>query len=329
MVNIENTKIGIMAPLPVHPDLNDAFAQWTDYLAVERRVSRHTVRAYTGDVTAFIHFLSTHQGHAIGLTHLADANITDFRSWLSAQAMSGRGNTSRARTLSGVKNFLKYLDRNGILHNGAAKLIHSPKRPHTLPKALSADQSFDLINNTALAITATPGTDWTEGRDRALFTLLYGCGLRIDEALSLNIADLPTNDELRVMGKGGKERIVPVLSAVITAINAYRTVCPFAEKQDRPLFMGVKGTRLNQGVAQRAMRRIRNGLGLPNTATPHALRHSFATHLLENGANLREIQELLGHASLSSTQIYTEINADELIRIHKAAHPRNHVESSH
>lgn len=314
--------------LPIHPDLQNALTQWTNYLATEKRVSPHTVRAYTGDITAFITFLSIHRGGTIGLDHIATASITDFRSWLSAQMMSGRGNTSRARTLSGVKNFLKYLDRHDIAKNTTAKLVRSPKRPHTLPKALSADQSFDVINNTGLAVTNTPGTDWTENRDRALFTLLYGCGLRIDEALSLNIADLPHNNELRVMGKGSKERIVPVLPAVISAINNYRAVCPFGETRDRPIFMGVKGTRLNQGVAQRAMRRIRRALQLPETATPHALRHSFATHLLENGANLREIQELLGHVSLSTTQIYADINADELIRVHHAAHPRNRGESS-
>lgn len=307
--------------LPAAADTHNAFDAWQRYLRTERRVSPHTIRAYTADVISFIEFLSAYHGTPTTLSLIADAPLGDFRAWLSDQARAGRGNTSRARTLSGLKNFLSFLDKNGYLHNAAARLVRTPKRPRKLPKALAADEIFTLLANTTPDTTGAP--EWVAWRDRALFTLLYGCGLRIAEALSLTLRDLPGDDRyLRVVGKGSKERQVPVLPQIITALNRYRAACPMAETPDRPLFIGVKGDCLNQGMAQKAMRNLRAQLGLPESATPHALRHSFATHLLENGANLREIQDLLGHASLSTTQIYTDINAEEMLRIYKAAHPR-------
>jgi integrase/recombinase XerC len=302
--------------LPIADDVRDVLTRWHVYLTVERNVSKHTVRAYTSDVHSFITFLSAHHGEAVALKHLADAPLSDFRGWLSRQAGAGRIASSRARTLSGLKNFLTFLDRQGTLHNAASRLIRGPKLPKKLPKALSVDQTFSLIANADIE------HDWTGERDRALFTLLYGCGLRIAEALSLTINDLPRDGQLRVMGKGSKERQVPVLPQIEVAIDRYRRTCPYPETPDRPVFVGIKGGALNQGMAQKSLRHLRVALGLPNTATPHALRHSFATHLLENGANLREIQELLGHASLSTTQVYTDINAEELIRIYMKAHPR-------
>jgi integrase/recombinase XerC len=302
--------------LPLTADAQDALAKWFRYLTSERNMSRHTVRAYQADVHSFLNFLSNHHGQAIALTHIADAPLQDFRSWLSRQAMNGRASSSRARTLSGLKNFLTFLDKQGYLHNAAVNLLRSPKLPKKLPKAMSANQTLGLIAN------ADAAPDWTGERDRALFTLLYGCGLRIDEALSLTLHDLPRDGYVRVMGKGSKERQIPVLPQVDVAINRYRAVCPFPETPDRALFVGIKGGRLNQGMAQKSLRHLRVALNLPDTLTPHALRHSFATHLLENGANLREIQDLLGHASLSTTQIYTDINADELIKIYNKAHPR-------
>ena len=235
---------------------------------------------------------------------------------MSRQAMDGRGNASRARTLSGVKNFLSWMDKQGIAHNPAIKTVRTPKMPRKLPRPLHESQAFNLLAETG-------NGDWVTMRDKALFTLLYGCGLRIDEALSLDITHLPRDGFLRVIGKGRKERQVPILPMVVDAINAYRTVCPYEEESTRPLFIGEKnGKRLNQGVAQKAMRDLRRTLALPDTATPHALRHSFATHLLQNGANLREIQELLGHASLSTTQRYTDVNAEEMMAIYRKAHPR-------
>lgn len=295
-------------------DLRAALVKWHDYLRYEKAVSRHTLRAYTGDVTGFLGFLSRHHEKAASLNDLSEANIRDFRAWLSRRAMDGASNATRARSLSGVKNFLGWLDKQGIMHNAAIKTVRSPKLPHKLPRPLSERQS--------LQITDTHNDGWVGERDRALFTLLYGCGLRIDEALSLNIADLPREGFMRVRGKGNKERQIPVLDIVVTSIDQYRAACIFAETPERALFLGTQGKRLNQGVAQKALRDLRLTLNLPETATPHALRHSFATHLLQNGANLREIQELLGHASLRSTQRYTEVDAKELLRIYKSAHPR-------
>jgi integrase/recombinase XerC len=303
--------------LPAQADLLEQIERWTTYLRDEKYLSHHTLRAYGADVGSLVTFLAGYQGGLVALHHLADADLAAFRAWLSRQTMDGLGNTSRARTLSGVKNFLKYLDRMGVMHNAAAKLIRGPRRPRTLPRHLSPRESLDLI-----AGADTPHPDWLGLRDRALFSVLYGCGLRIDEALSITIATLPENGVLRVVGKGRKQREVPVLPAVMAAIDAYRAACPWPETSTRALFVGVKGGRLNQGVAQKSLRHLRVALGLPPGTTPHALRHSFATHLLENGANLREIQELLGHASLSTTQIYADINTQELMRVYKAAHPR-------
>ncbi len=300
------------------PDLAVRLHEWQDFLKTEKRVSRHTYRAYCGDVNHFISFLHGHFGKAPSLDDLSNAGIRDFRAWMSRKAMDGTINASRARSLSGVKNFLSWLDKQGIMHNAAISVVRSPKLPHKLPRPLHEGQAQRLLDSADLL---TEG-DWTGQRDRALFTLLYGCGLRIDEALSLNVGDMPRDGFIRVIGKGRKERQVPVIDIVEQALKSYLKQCPFEMDSAAPLFIGERGKRLNQGVAQKAMRDVRGVLGLPETATPHALRHSFATHLLQNGANLREIQELLGHASLSTTQRYTEINAEELIRIYKSAHPR-------
>ena len=297
------------------PDLAAALAKWRQFLQFEKNLSRHTVRAYTHDVAEFLKFLSQHQAAEISLNTLAAADLRDFRAWLSKQAVNGAGAATRARALSGVKNLLQWLDRQGTLHNATIATVRSPKKPRKLPRPLYEGQAFSLLFDLA-------ADDWITIRDKALFTLLYGCGLRIDEALSLDVRQAPHAGFLRVMGKGRRERQVPVLSQVETALNAYRAVCPFAETPERPLFLGEKGARLHQGIAQKTMRTLRVNLGLPETATPHALRHSFATHLLANGANLREIQELLGHASLSTTQLYTELETKELMAIYKKAHPR-------
>jgi integrase/recombinase XerC len=297
-------------------DLADTLIEWQRWLKVEKNVSRHTLRAYTGDLSIFVQFLANHKSRAVSITDVSDAGLTDFRSWMSRQAMDGRANASRARTLSGLKNFLQWMDKQGIAHNAAIKTVRAPKLPRKLPRPLHENQAFEVLNDQG-------GGDWVASRDRALFTLLYGCGLRIDEALSLDVGDMPRDGFLRVTGKGRKERQVPLLPVVKSRINDYLKQRPYALEKQSPLFVGEKrGERLNQGVAQKAMRDLRRKLGLPETATPHALRHSFATHLLQNGANLREIQELLGHASLSTTQRYTDINAEEMLAIYKKAHPR-------
>lgn len=289
---------------------------WHKWLGVERNLSKHTLRAYSHDVAQFIRFLAGYHTQVVSLHMLSEAGIRDFRAWLSRRTMDGSGAASRARSLSGVKSFLRWLDDKGVMHNAAINIVRTPKQPHKLPKPLQQKQAFRLLE-------ASVGESWVDARNHALFTLLYGCGLRIDEALSLDIAHLPRDGFLRVIGKGRKERQVPVLQIVVDKLEAYRAACPFAEQADRPLFVGVRGKRLHQGVAQKAMRDLRKAFGFPETATPHALRHSFATHLLQNGANLREIQEMLGHASLSTTQRYTEVNIDELMKVYKNAHPRS------
>lgn len=297
-------------------DLQKSLGDWQQYLKSEKNVSPHTYRAYVGDILQFITFLANHKARAINISDVSGSNLNDFRSWMSRQAMNGRANASRARTLSGLKNFLSWMDKQGIAHNAAIKSVRTPKMPRKLPRPLHETQAFNVIFEQGVG-------GWVDLRNKALFTLLYGCGLRIDEALGLDIVHLPRDGFLRVIGKGRKERQVPVLPMVISAIDVYRKSCPYTETSTRPLFVGEKnGKRLNQGVAQKAMRDMRRLLGLPENATPHALRHSFATHLLQNGANLREIQELLGHASLSTTQRYTDVNASEMLEIYKKAHPR-------
>ncbi len=300
------------------PDLAKKIEKWHDYLQHEKQLSRHTLRAYSADIGHFITFLFDHLGKSPGLNDLSEISIRDFRSWMSKKAIDGTSNASRARSLSGVKNLLVWLDKKGIMHNAAIHTVRSPKLPHKIPRPLHEDQAKDLIENAGMLEIK----DWISARNTALFTLLYGCGLRINEALSLNIKDMPHNGFLRVTGKGNKERQVPTLKIVETTLLEYLKACPYPTSPERPVFLGSRGGRLNQGIAQKSMRDIRVMLGLPETATPHALRHSFATHLLKNGANLREIQELLGHASLSTTQRYTDLNAEEMMRIYKAAHPR-------
>ncbi len=299
-------------------DLAQILLKWQDWLRFEKHVSPHTLRAYCTDVTYFLTFLCHHHGHAPSLNTLSEVSLRDFRAWMSRKAMDKASNASRARALSGLKNFLHWMDKQGIMHNVALKTLRSPKLPHKLPRPLHENQAQKVLDSTDLGTTQS----WVAARNKALFTLLYGCGLRIDEALRLDLKDLPRDGVLRVIGKGRKMREVPVIEIVQRTLSDYLAFCPFSSQPDRPVFLGTQGKRLNQGMAQKAMREIRKGLGLAETATPHALRHSFATHLLQNGANLREIQELLGHASLTTTQRYTEVDTVELLRIYKAAHPR-------
>lgn len=300
------------------PDLAEHLNRWSRYLAYEKNLSEHTQRAYYGDISQFVTFMADYLAQPPSLNDLSDFDMRSFRAWLADRAMNGEvGAATRARALSSVKNFLRWLDRQGIMHNAAISGVRSPKLPRKLPRPLYEGQALDFIKN-------APDETWLEKRNRALFTLLYGSGLRIQEALGLNLRDLPQEGFLRVMGKGRKERQVPVLAIVERTIEEYRAACPYPEEEpSRALFLGARGLRMRQQIAQKAMRELRVLFGLPENATPHALRHSFATHLLQNGANLREIQELLGHASLSTTQRYTDVNAKELMDIHRRAHPRS------
>jgi integrase/recombinase XerC len=295
-----------------------AFLLW---LGAERRASPLTVEAYGADIAGFLGFLTVHRGAEPDLAALAELTTADVRSWLAAEAGAGKQNPTRARHLSAVKTFYRYLARRHGVENAALKLISGPRAKPPIPKALTPIQARDVTDGVAEESDAPE----TQARDTALFTLLYGCGLRIAEALSLNLRDAPLPGGagmLRVIGKGSKERIVPVLPAVREAVAAWLRYHPQRDDPDAPLFLGARGKRLNPAIAQKTMRDYRRHNGLPEHATPHALRHSFATHLLAGGADLRSIQELLGHASLSTTQRYTSVDTEKLMAVWRAAHPR-------
>ena len=298
-------------------DVRSAIGEWLSWLAHEKRVSDHTYAAYARDLTAFLAFMTEHFGAPPNFAALGGMGPGDFRSYLAHRTHAGIARSSIARGMSVLRGFFRFLDREGYVHNPAVRAIRSPRLPQTTPRPLTPDEALDVIREVA-SLSDEP---WIAKRDVALFSLLYGCGLRINEALGLDRGDIPSGDVMVITGKGGKQRIVPVLPIVISEINNYLAACPF-KGDDRPLFLGARGGRLNPGVVQRQMRRLRAALGLPETATPHALRHSFATHLLSAGGDLRSIQELLGHASLSTTQLYTKVDAERLLRVYDAAHPR-------
>ena len=295
-----------------------AVAAFITWLATERRASALTVREYQRDLGDFLGFLTRHYGDEPDLAMLAGVRQADLRGWLAEQAGKGQVNATRARHLSAVRSFYRYLARRHDVANPAPGLLATPKRRPPLPRALSVEDARAVAEDVGDASERA----MTQARDVALFTLLYGCGLRIAEALALDVRDAPRpGAALRVVGKGGKERDVPVLPAVLAAVETWLALHP-ERRPDAPLFVGVRGGRLNPAVAQRTMRDFRRLAGLPEHATPHALRHSFATHLLAGGADLRSIQELLGHASLSTTQRYTAVDAVQLMAVWKATHPR-------
>ena len=298
----------------------EARQAFLDWLAQERRASPLTVEAYGTDLAGFLGFLTNHLGAEPGLTALTALRPADFRAWLASMANDGSVNATRARHLSAVRSFFLYLAKRHGVENPSVKLVATPRARRPLPRALPANDARDLTTDIAeLSDTAAQ-----QARDTALFTLLYGCGLRIAEALSLNVRDAPTpggDAPLRVIGKGSKERIVPVLPVVRAAIGAWLAKHP-DRQPDSALFLGARGRRLNPAVAQKTMREYRRLNGLPEHVTPHALRHSFATHLLAGGADLRSIQDLLGHASLSTTQRYTAVDEAQIMDVWRKAHPR-------
>ena len=300
------------------PELAEAIAAWQSWLEDERRVSDHTTAAYMRDLKIFLDFLAEHRGGFADLGTLQALGHGDFRSYLANRAKNDRARSSTARALSVLRSFFRFLERTDRARNGAVGAVRTPRLPHTVPKPVATQDALAII---AQAGDTTRKKPWIAARDTALLLLLYGAGLRIDEALGLNVDQAPSRDSLRVRGKGDKERIVPILPAVREAVAAYIRACPFIVPGG-PLFLGARGGRLNAGVVQRELRRIRGALGLPETATPHALRHSFATHLLQAGGDLRAIQELLGHASLSTTQRYTEVDTSTLVAVYNDAHPR-------
>jgi integrase/recombinase XerC len=294
-------------------EARQAFLEW---LGQERHGALLTVEAYGADIAGFLGFLTQHLGGEPDLAALAALRQADLRAWLAHEATEGAGNATRARHLSAVRSFFRFLARRHGVDNPALKLIATPRGKAPVPRALATAQACDVTERIAEMSDAAS----MQARDTALFTLLYGCGLRIAEALALDVRDAP-GTTLRVVGKGGKERIVPVLPAVREAVAAWLALHP-DRQPDSPLFLGARGARLDPAVAQRTLRNFRRLYGLPEHATPHALRHSFATHLLAGGADLRSIQDLLGHASLSTTQRYTAVDEARLVEVWRKAHPR-------
>jgi len=309
---------------------HDALRDWTEWLTHERRSSLRTVEAYRHDIVLALAFFEQHLGGDVDLASLAKLSLADLRAWLAHETARSEKPTrratnadsrarSRARRVSALRSFYRYLAVRFDVSNPAPGLLATPRLKKRLPRPLGQEQALAAPEG----ISDDAYTSAAALRDKALFTLLYGTGLRIGEALALDVRDLSNAGEnmLRVVGKGGKERLVPLLPAVREALETWKAAHP-SPSPDAPLFCGTRGGRLNPGVAQRAMREWRKGEGLPDSATPHALRHSFATHLMEGGADLRAIQELMGHASLSTTQAYTLADGKHLLDVWRKAHPR-------
>lgn len=307
-----------MIGLPVQPAVATVLEDWVSWLRHERRLSERTVESYSHDITIFMRFLDRHFGYAPGIDDLREMGRSELWAFQAERQADGLTPVSMARALSAMKSLFSFLDKRGICTNAAITNAEAPRLPKSVPKPMSVEDAFETLD-AAEDIAREP---WYGKRDRALFALLYGCGLRIGEAISLNRRDVAGLERIVITGKGNKQRVVPMLKSVSREIEAYLAVCPHDVSQDGPLFVGARGKRLNPALAQRTMRGVRALLGLTETATPHALRHSFATHLLSGGGDLRTIQELLGHASLSTTQRYTEVDGERLLEVHAAAHPR-------
>lgn len=288
------------------------------YLRDERRYSGHTLEAYLRDLAHFSTFLCEYNE----LTMLSESmlrglQIGDMRAWMAQRHQSGLSHASTARALSAVRGYFRWAERNDKMKCDAVFAVRSPKLPQNLPRPLEEQQVFELCN----LATQAQSQPWIAARDRALFIILYGTGLRISEALSLNAQDVKGTENITIIGKNNKSRRVPLIPEVHQALQEYLNICPFTSAAKQPLFYGSKGKRLSARVAQRQMSHLRRQLNLPETATPHALRHSFATHLLAGGSDLRTIQELLGHASLSTTQRYTDVDSEHLKAVHRNCHP--------
>jgi len=304
----------------IAPKVAAEIAGWLHHLGAERRLSPKTLEAYRRDVLQFLAFLAKHLGGAPSLKELAALEPTDIRAFMAARRAANIGSRSLMRSLAGLRAFARFLEKNGKGKVGALAAVRAPKIGKTLPRPLGTDAAKSMADPD---IAAGDGREpWIHARDAAVLALLYGCGLRISEALGLRRADFGARDVLTVTGKGRKQRMVPLFPAVQKLVADYIALCPYDLPEQGPLFAGAKGGPLSPRLVQLAMARLRGALGLPETATPHALRHSFATHLLARGGDLRSIQELLGHASLSTTQIYTAVDAERLIEAYRSAHPR-------
>ena len=305
--------------LPLEGDLAAAVERWLGHLQHERGQAELTLTAYGRDLTQFLGHLRSQIGHAPCLGDLERVDAKVFRGFLASRRRHQVGSRSLARTLSALRTFFRWLEAEGIMQNRAVRRVAMPKVGHSVPKPLTVTKAAAVIDAGGEA-----ELDWVAARDAAVLLLLYGSGLRISEALGLTRRDapIPGRDVLRITGKGGRERLSPILPVTQAAVQRYVELVPYPLEPDDALFVGVKGGPLSPRIVQLLMERLRATLGLPDTATPHALRHSFATHLLSSGADLRQIQELLGHASLSTTQVYTEVDRDRLLAVYDAAHPR-------
>ena len=290
---------------------------WLAALAHERRASPHTLRAYGDDVARFIGFQAIHTGGTVSEKALAKLTPADIRAFITHRRQEGLGPGGVQRAMAAVRSFYKFLAKEGVLENAAARSIRTPRVRRRLPRPLSVDDAARAIEQ-----AGEHNVEWLGGRDAALLTLLYGAGLRISEALGLKRGDVPLGETLTVIGKGRKQRSVPVLPLVAAALDDYVAKIPFTGAPSSPLFLSRRGLPMSAREAQSLMQRLRGQLGLAEKATPHALRHSFATHILQGGGDLRSLQELLGHASLSTTQIYTAMDTAALLETYSKAHPR-------
>jgi integrase/recombinase XerC len=315
------------APLPlvrfaVTADLRAAIGLWAGWLAGERRASGHTIAAYGRDLAFFLDFLTEHRGELPSLSSINELRPADFRAYLAHRAQEQIERSSLARAMSVLRGFVRFVERRGLASTTALAALRAPKLPHGVPKPLTIEDAIGSLD----AVGDLAAKDWQGKRDTAILALLYGCGLRLSEALGLSRAEAPLGEIVAITGKGGKQRLLPVLPAVRKTVADYLDACPHILSAEGPLFVGARGGPLNPRLVQRQMASLRGFLSLPETATPHALRHSFATHLLGAGGDLRAIQELLGHASLSTTQRYTSVETERLLTIYAAAHPRAHLD---
>jgi len=310
-----------MSETAIAPDVAAEIGRWLRFLGAERRMSAKTLDAYRRDVSQFLAFLAGHLGGAPSLKKLARLTPADIRAFMAARRAEGIGNRSLMRGLAGARSFARFLERNGKGKVAALAAVRTPKLAKTLPKPLAVSAAKRVTDTGLRAGEARE--PWVLARDAAVLALLYGAGLRVSEALGLKRKDVDgARDAITVTGKGSKTRMVPLLPQIAKLIDDYVALCPFELGPDGPLFAGTRGGPLSPRIVQLTMARLRGALGLPDSATPHALRHSFATHLLARGGDLRAIQELLGHASLSTTQVYTAVDSERLLDVYASTHPR-------
>jgi integrase/recombinase XerC len=309
----------VAAAAPAADDVPAALAAWLGHMMHERALAANTIEAYARDLRQLLAWLARSLGRPPALDDVARLDARQLRAFLASRRHGRITSRSLARSLSGLRAFFHWLEATETARNGAIHQVARPKVGHGIPRPLSVEKAAAVVDGGMAA-----DLDWIAARDTAVLLLLYGSGLRISEALGLARRDAPTDgrEVLRVVGKGGKERLVPVLPVTQAAVSRYVALCPYPLGADGPLFRGAKGGPLRARIVQLLMAQLRPALGLPDTATPHALRHSFATHLLSAGGDLRQIQELLGHASLSTTQVYTEVDRERLLAVYDRAHPR-------